>query len=351
MVFTRSALNPVITPRLAKPSRPDFEVIGTFNTGVTQVQDEVVLLVRVAERPIASDPSRVLFPHMTASGDVVVRSVMKDDPRYDLRDARLIQDKETGAIFLTSVSHLRLARSRDGVTFSLDDTPWLCAEPPYENYGIEDARITKIGETYYVNYSAVSRLGISTGLVSTTDFGQIQRLGVIFAPANRDVVIFPEQINGLYMCYHRPMPSPLGELNIWSATSPDLRHWGNHQLVLQVTSNGWESGRVGGGAPPLKTRAGWLSIYHAADKHDHYCLGAFLTPFDQPTRIIARSLLPILSPQAPYETNGFFGNVVFTCGALLRDDRIVVYYGAADETIGVAEASVDELLGLLSPQP
>jgi predicted GH43/DUF377 family glycosyl hydrolase len=145
------------------------------------------------------------------------------------------------------------------------------------------------------------------------------------------------------------MPSPFGGLNIWMATSPDLIHWGNHRVVLQVQPDGWESGRVGGGAPPLKTEHGWLSIYHAANQKQEYCLGAFLTPLDDPGRIIARSKTPILAPEKPYETSGFFQNVVFTCGAVIRDGRLMVYYGAADESIAVAEAPVDAIVESLIP--
>jgi predicted GH43/DUF377 family glycosyl hydrolase len=201
---------------------------------------------------------------------------------------------------------------------------------------------------YYINYSAVSSLGISTALISTPDFVQINREGIIFPPSNRDVTIFPEQINGLYVAYHRPMPALLGSLNIWSATSPDLIHWGNHQVVVTSQNEGWDAGRVGGGAPPIRTPQGWLSIYHAADPHDRYCLGAYLTPIDEPSRVIGRSKTPILSPEASYETSGFFPNVVFTCGVLLQGDTLKVYYGASDEVMALAEIPVQEVLDTLS---
>jgi beta-1,2-mannobiose phosphorylase / 1,2-beta-oligomannan phosphorylase len=349
MVLVRSDQNPLLTPRDVQPSRPDFEVIGVFNAGVTTFGDEILLLLRVAERPIQTDPGQVLFPQMAADGQLTVQAVARGDSRYDASDPRLVRDLQSKDVTLTSISHIRLARSSNGLHFKVDDQPWLSAEPPYESFGVEDARVSQIDGVYYVNYSAVSPYGISTSLAATRDFEGIDRYGVILPPSNRDVVIFPEKIDRQYVCYHRPMPSLLGRLNIWIATSPDLRHWGEHRIVLE-SGGGWESGRVGGGAPPIRTERGWLSIYHAADPNDRYCLGAFLTPLDEPSRVIARSRQPILVPAAPYETNGFFPNVVFTCGALLRGDELLVYYGASDDVIALARSPLEEVLSSLQDQ-
>jgi len=350
-MFTRHPDNPLITPRQIAPSRPDFEVIGTFNAGVTTYGDETLMLVRVAERPLDSDPQMIAYPHMAADGLINVEYISRADERFDTRDPRMIRQLHGARgdhAILTSISHFRLARSHDGAHFTVDHAPWLAGEPPYETYGIEDARITLIDGVYYVNYSAVSPYGIATGLVTTRDFVQIERHGLIFPPANRDVVLFPEKISGQYVCYHRPMPGVFGSLNMWIAFSPDLRHWGDHRMVLEAQPDGWEGGRVGGGCPPLRTDAGWLTIYHAADRHDRYCLGAFLTPLDQPERIIARAQMPILQPEAPYETVGFFPNVVFTCGAILHGNVVKVYYGAADAVIALAEIPLATLLAQLS---
>jgi beta-1,2-mannobiose phosphorylase / 1,2-beta-oligomannan phosphorylase len=346
MVFSRHPQNPLITPADVKPSRSDFEVIGAFNAGVTRYKDEAVLLLRVAERPINHDVAWTTYPFMDADGEISIRTIARTDARYNLSDSRLIVNLQTGQIMLTSISHIRLARSRDGVHFEVDEHPWLAPTPPYENYGVEDARITLIDGVYYINYSAVSSLGISTGLISTRDFVNIERLGIIFPPANRDVAIFPARIAGDYICYHRPMPSIVGGLNIWLARSTDLKRWGDHQLVLQAAATGWEDGRVGGGAPPILTEHGWLSIYHAADRQQRYCLGFFVTPEENPERIILQSSQPILLPEASYETQGFFPNVVFTCGALLNGDTLQIYYGAADESIALAEANLKDVFAL-----
>jgi len=133
----------------------------------------------------------------------------------------------------------------------------------------------------------------------------------------------------------------------WAAASPDLVHWGDHRLLLTQRHAGWESGRIGGGAPPLWTEAGWLSIYHAADNDNRYCLGAFVTDLKDPMRLLARSESPILVPEASYEVEGFFGQVVFTCGAIADGDRLRVYYGAADESMALAEGSLSAVLASL----
>lgn len=348
-MFQRHANNPLISPHDIQPTQPNFEVIGTFNAGAAKMGGETLLLVRVAERPLkrADAPETIRIPHLADGGSLAVRDVYPDDPAYDTRDSRFIIHQPSGDLFLTSISHLRLARSSDGVHFALDERPWLQAALAHEAFGIEDARITQLNGRYYVNYTAVSPRGIATGLVSTSDFVEIERHGVIFPPANRDVTIFPQQVGGKYVCYHRPMPGMFGGYNIWMAESPDLIHWGNHRVVLTSQPGGWEAGRVGGGAPPIWTERGWLSIYHAADARDRYCLGAFLTPLDDPARVIARTRDPILAPEAPYEVEGFFGNVVFTCGALLEGEKLRLYYGAADETIALAEAPLAKVLDAL----
>jgi predicted GH43/DUF377 family glycosyl hydrolase len=346
-MFTRHPLNPLITPAHVAPSHPGYAVIGTFNAGAALHRGETVLLLRVAERPLDTDADWVACPYVDEQGTYALRRVHRDDPDYDLRDPRFVRHRPSGAVYLTSISHIRLARSSDGAHFTIDDRPWLQAATPYEAFGVEDARVTPLNGRYLVNYSAVSPNGIATGLASTTDFAAPQRLGVIFPPSNRDVTLFPQPVNGQYVCYHRPMPGEFGAYSMWLATSPDLLRWGEHRLVLAGSPAGWDSGRVGGGAPPILTDAGWLSIYHAADRQHRYCLGAFLAAHDDPSRVIARSALPIFAPEAPYETDGFFPNVVFTCGVTVVDGVLRLYYGAADESIALAEAPLAAVLDVL----
>ena len=187
--------------------------------------------------------------------------------------------------------------------------------------------------------------GAATSLISTRDFETFERHGIIFAPENKDVTIFPEKINGMYMAFNRPVPGGIGNPEMWLAQSPDLIHWGHQKHFCGISdADSWDNGRIGGGAVPFKTEQGWVKIYHAADRNDRYCLGAFLLDLSDPSRVIAKTEAPILEPEASYETEGFFGNVVFTCGCLVDGDCVSLYYGAADDKICRADFSVSQLL-------
>lgn len=334
--------NPVLTPLTVKASREDFEVVCTFNAGVTTAGNETLMMVRTAERP-RQEKGWVAFPAFNADrAEIEVRRLRRDDPNLDLADPRVLRYKGDG--FLTSISHQRLARSRDGLSFTADSQPVIAAQNHYESFGTEDSRITRIGGKYFITYVGVSPLGVSTCLAVTKDFKQFERMGMIFCPDNRDVVLFPEKLNGMYAAYHRPAPRHLGSPGMWLAYSPDLVHWGRHAHVIEPRRGAWDSGRVGGGAPPIKTEKGWLSIYHGATPDDWYSLGALLTDLEQPQRVLARSRLPLLKPEAKYEMEGFYGHVVFTCGTTLDGDRLRIYYGGADTVMAVAELSLQELL-------
>jgi predicted GH43/DUF377 family glycosyl hydrolase len=347
MFVSRSDHNPIVTPRSIKPSRPDFKVEGTFNAAVTDCAGGTVMLLRVAESVLCDDPNEVRVPVMEQRGErcaLTIRSFLRDDPAYDFSDPRAVVLKaDRSVLFLTSLSHIRVARSSDGVHFKVDDTPFIAPDNRYELFGCEDPRVIEIEGAYYINYSAISELGICTALARTQDFVTVDKLGLMFAPDNRDVCLFPQKIGGLYWALHRPAPAHFGQPGIWIASSPDLLHWGGHQSVLAASASGWDQRKVGGGAPMLKTDKGWLQIYHGVDQAQRYCLGALLLDLDDPTRTVARMDQPLMEPVAPYEREGFFGNVVFTCGATIRGDTLHIYYGAADEVMGLASIALDTL--------
>ncbi len=116
----------------------------------------------------------------------------------------------------------------------------------------------------------------------------------------------------------RPVPKAIGSPEMWIAESPDMIHWGNHRFLMGLREGSWDGGRMGGGAVPLATDEGWLELYHGADSQDRYCMGAVLLDNNDPGKVLARSRIPFLSPDADYEAFGFFGGVVFSCGAVLR---------------------------------
>jgi predicted GH43/DUF377 family glycosyl hydrolase len=145
------------------------------------------------------------------------------------------------------------------------------------------------------------------------------------------------------------MPEGLGEPAIWIAWSSDLLAWGEHRVVATARPERWDSAKVGGGAVPFRVKAGthdgWLAIYHGVTRGSlEYSLGALLLDGQNPARVLGRSRDPILRPEAPYEREGFFGGVVFTCGVLTEGDSVRVYYGAADGVTAVAELSLDGIL-------
>lgn len=343
--------NPLITPADIKPHREDFEVIGVFNAGVAEYNGEVLLILRVAERPVSHDPNVVKAPvYGPETGKLEIYEFRVDDPVYDFSDPRVIRTKEESGefVYLTSLSYLRIARSTDGRIFTIDEKPFVYPSTELETFGIEDPRVTKIEDTYYIYFSAASPVGVGEAMVSTKDFVTIEHHGLIFAPENKDVVIFPEKINGKYYALHRPVPKSAGKPEIWIAESENLLHWGNHGHLLGLREGMWDSGRMGAGAVPIKTGKGWLELYHGATKDNRYCMGAVLLDLNDPTRVIARSDAPILEPEADYETAGFFGNVVFSCGALVDGDVVKMYYGVADTSMACAELSLREILDSLT---
>lgn len=342
--------NPLITPADVKPSQEGWEVLCAFNAGVIEYGDEILMLMRVAERPKNDGGDKVLVPVMAFDDGTPKLKILEftaDMEGIYLGDPRVVCFP--GKLYLTSISHLRLARSKDGVNFTVDETPALFPAEEYEAYGLEDPRITQIGDTFYVVYKGVAPEGITQCLASTKDFVNWERHGIIFAPENMDAMIFPEKVRGKYVAFHRPQPRMMGTPNMWIAYSDDLVHWGEHKFLLGCSGDTWEGGRTGGGAVPFLTDQGWVEIYHAATPDDKYCLGALLLDKDYPEKLIAKSPEPILAPEAPYEVHGFKDNVVFSCGAIVKGDKVTVYYGAADEVMCAADFSLQEILDSLQP--
>lgn len=344
-MIARHKSNPIIKPSDVKPSLEGYKVLGTFNPGAINFGDEVILLLRVAE---GCEPKEgyirtpiYRFENGTSYADIM--EFKSSDPEVDLEDTRCIVYK--GQCYLSSISHIRLARSRDGINFDVEDKPFIYGADESEEYGVEDARITFIDNRYYINYTAVSKDSWATALAVTEDFRSIERIGLIFHPENKDVAIFPEKVKGKYVALHRPSNSGFGKPSIWYSESPDLLHWGNHKCIVRTRDNKWESQRIGGGAPPIKTPDGWLVIYHGQGDNGVYSLFCLLLDLEEPFRVVRRASTPLLTPTEPYETEGFFANVIFSNGIVEKEGKIYVYYGASDETVNVAVTDIDSLLG------
>ncbi|HTG46106.1 MAG TPA: glycosyltransferase, partial [Actinomycetota bacterium] len=382
--------NPLITPADIAPSQPGFEVISTINPGVTRLGDEVLLLVRIAERPThevepgpgatmvdlsGAKPRPVPLPTGLQADQligmayldtereppsIVIGYVPKDLPGLDLSDPRTIRYRNTAGGFtpnqdeftdyLSHISHLRLARSTDGLRFTVDEEPTIVPQTSLEEYGVEDPRITLIDGVYQITYVAVSRLGITTARLSTTDFVTFERHGTVLQPDQKDVVLFPERIGGRYAAFTRPMPGSFGRvLGIWLAESDDLVHWGNHRPVAMPRNGMWDEMRVGASLVPIRVDDGWLELYHGVDRTNRYGMGAVLLDAGDPTKVLARSAKPLLLPEADYEHDGFLHDVVFPSGHVeLGDGMIRVYYGAADTALCAADVDLADVLGALT---
>ncbi len=347
MEVNRFEQNPIITPGDVVPSRSDYEVVGAFNAGVIKFANQTLLLLRVAERPKGMSLENEVAPILNPdTGEIEYLTVPHGDPDLEILDTRAFLYK--AKLYLTSISHLRIARSDNGVDFTVDREPAVFPETRYETFGLEDPRITQIGETYYISCKVVSDAGICTSLITTKDFKEFKRHGVIFCPENLDVVIFPEKINGLYYALTRPAPRHLGPLSIWIASSNDLINWGNHRSLISPRPGKYDSARLGASCVPIKTDKGWLEIYHAADHDNRYCLAACLLDLEDPSKVLAFSDEPIMQPEADYEIKGFFGNVVFACGAIVEGDEVTIYYGAADSVMAGAKVSLEKIIGHLT---
>ncbi|MFL9845292.1 glycoside hydrolase family 130 protein [Flavobacterium rhizosphaerae] len=346
-IAKRFSQNPLISPSDLQPSRDGLEITCLLNPGAFQFDGKTWLIVRVAERPKQHETT-ISFPVLTHTGDINIIEIKKNDPELVATDARVINYK--GADYLTTLSHLRLMCSEDGINFyEPEGYPRLVGEGPQETFGIEDCRVTFVEGTYYLTFTSVSPTGVGVGLRTTTDWKTFKKHGLIFPAHNKDCAIFEEKINGLFYALHRPSSVDIGGNYIWMASSPDGIHWGNHQCIATTRKHLWDSKRVGAGGAPIKTEKGWLEIYHGANENHQYCLGALLLDLNDPYKVLARTEEPIMMPIADYELTGFFGNVVFTNGHILDSDKdtVTVYYGASDEFVCAAKFSVTEILSLL----
>ncbi len=297
--------NPIIEPIIENP----WEAIMTFNTAALLLDDKVFLL-------------------------------------YRARGTR------------GGISRIGYARSNDG--FKIDER---LSEPVYlpdpihdrEAFGCEDPRLTMIGDRIYMVYSAY---GTVPGMMSIQKWVQLAITSISVddfrkkkwnwsKPVypfpytdNKDAYLLPEKHKGRFVLYHR-IPQ-----HIWVGYSDDGKNFVDNNIIMKPEGYGWEYYKIGGGAPPIKTEKGWLMVYHSVDNRSYYRLGLAFLDLEDPSRVIYRHPEPILEPGEVYEKTGDTSNVTFTCGAVIKDGKLLVYYGAADMVIGVAYADMKDVLKL-----
>ena len=305
-LFVRHPDNPIITvaqlPYLAN---------AVFNPGAAQVDGETVLLLRVED--------------------------------------------------LRGISNLQVARSADGVSgWKFDDEPLLAPDPAYreEIWGCEDPRLTYLPEReeWAIAYTAYSNRGPLVSLAVTKDFREVRRLGPVMPPEDKDAALLPLRVAGRWAMLHRPSPLH-GSANIWISYSPDLRHWGDHTLLMEARDGAWwDAGKIGLGPPPLATSEGWLIAYHGAHltaSGPIYRVGLALLDLEDPCLVMRRSEEWVMGPTAPFERTGDVNKVVFPNGWVHdeRTDRLSLYYGAADTVVAVASAPLSEVLDHVRQMP
>ncbi|HEX6867611.1 MAG TPA: hypothetical protein VF119_02340 [Candidatus Limnocylindrales bacterium] len=299
-LLRRSPANPILTA-----ADTPYPANSIFNPGAARVDDETILLARVED--------------------------------------------------LRGISQLHVARSRDGQTdWRFDPEPLLRPDVdryPEEIWGCEDPRLTWLPERtdWAIAYTAYSRRGPLVSLATTKDFRTVERLGPVMPPENKDAALFPRRFDGRWAMIHRPSPLR-GGAHMWLSFSPDLRHWGDHSVLLEARDGAWwDAGKIGLGPPPLETSEGWLVLYHgvhATGDGPIYRVGLALLDLDDPSVVTHRTDEWILGPRERYELVGDVSQVVFPTGWVVDEatDDLRLYYGAADTTVCLATAKLSEVM-------
>ncbi len=299
-LFIRYSNNPIITA-----SDLPYEANAVFNAGAVKINNEYLLLLRV-------------------------------------------EDKR-------GISHLTIAKSDDGINnWKINSHPTLMPNSdlyPEEIWGIEDPRITFLEEEkkWAITYTAYSKAGPLVILATTADFEEFKRFGIIMPPENKDAALFPVKFKGRWAMLHRPVCNNIGiGAHIWISFSPDLKHWGDHQILFQSrTGSWWDAHKIGISPPPLKTKYGWLILYHGVKLTVNggiYRLGLALLDLEDPRIVLARADEWVFNPKESYELIGDVDKVVFPCGWIKEGESIRVYYGAADSCIGLATVNLPKLI-------
>jgi predicted GH43/DUF377 family glycosyl hydrolase len=264
---------------------------------------------------------------------------------------------------LTGISHLTVARSENGIDdWSVEPEPLLAPTDGVESeqWGLEDARTVWVPELdkWVITCTAYGPRGPAVFLATTDDFATVERHGIVKQPEDKNAALLPDRVDGNWILFHRPKTEfGASRGGILLSRSKDLISWSAPETVLQPREGAWwDSLRIGLGPPPLRTEHGWLLVYHGVKETVGGCIyrvGLALTALDEPTRLLGRLPQWVFGPLAPYERDGDVPNVVFPCGLVHDADSgdVRLYYGAADTSICVATAGLDELLDALLSAP
>lgn len=256
-------------------------------------------------------------------------------------------------------TNIGLAFSDDGLSWAAQSKPWI----EWKTDEIDrayDPRLTVIDGRCYLCFAVDTKHGIRGGIAVTDDFDKWEVLS-LSAPDNRNMVLFPERIGGKFMRLERPFPvygrGAKEAFDVWFSDSPDCQYWGNNQLVLGSEQVSWANAKIGPGAPPVRTKHGWLALIHAVTIdttvelpayhpgwHKTYTIGAMLLDLDEPWKVKGHCPEPVMVPTEPYELEGYRGHVIFPGGLILEETgELKIYYGGADTVECLAFADAEEL--------
>ncbi|NLZ28727.1 MAG: hypothetical protein GX887_07170 [Firmicutes bacterium] len=204
--------------------------------------------------------------------------------------------------------------------------------------GVEDARIALIDGVYHVVYCTTSIFPEVLSLSTSVDLVHFEKRGILMPDySQRTGGLLPEKVNGEYVLFHRVLP------NMWVSRSPDLHNWHGSQILIHTQRNHWTEVKMGVGATPIRTDQAWVVFIHGKDRHGIYRLGVVWLDLEDPTKVIRIQQEPVLEPEEDYEITGFVRNVVYTCGAAVLGDEVVVYYGCGDQYLAAAAVPLKDL--------
>ena len=262
---------------------------------------------------------------------------------------------------------LGFATSDDGISWQVHNRTIFDNKnllPEDEIKRLYDPRITIIDEKPYLCMAMDTAHGVRGCIAEIDDNFENFTVISASAPDNRNMVLFPEKINGKYVRLERPFPvysRGQDRFDLWLSTSPDLVFWGETELVLAVEDVPYANDKIGPAAPPVKTEKGWLTTFHAVDIDrsrgkngwentwkKRYCAGIMLLDLEDPSKVVGMSKLPLIAPETYFETeSGFRQHVIFPVGMILEDNgEVKIYYGASDTVECLATAKLDDLISL-----
>jgi predicted GH43/DUF377 family glycosyl hydrolase len=303
-LFKRYEGNPILTPEIWP-----YPTNAVFNPGAARLNTETLLLVRVED--------------------------------------------------MRGFSHLTVARSPDGFTnWEIDPEPTLEANQSSreERWGLEDPRIVWLEEQkqFGITYVSFSEGGPVVSLAITKNFKNFARLGALLPPEDKDACLLPRRFKGRFALIHRPIVR--GEAHMWISFSPDLKHWGDHRVLIMTRAGYWDCHRVGLACQPIETQQGWMIFYHGVRitaAGAIYRLGLAMLDLEEPWRVLRRSDEWVLGPREPYERIGDVSDVVFPTGAVVHKetDQLNLYYGAADTAVAVATTNLSDCIDYIMSCP